>query len=261
MFKQFCAYLLLCLFLLPAASSCTDLIDEPDNDFFEQHQGEIVLLGRSFVANGDEGGVPVRDTPGAASESARLQSGEVVYAQYSCLYDGAFWGYAAELSGWVELSLMLVRYDYISFEEDHLSEFYTYGGDYAEIKKARAAVAWAWPGTDVPPLWTYEDLDIDSFLVTHAFMDQDGREWGFVSYQFGGRNTWVCLSDPLNSDIPAFSPAPAPSKWETDTTHIDTEAGHSNSQDAGTRQESRPRVFHFLLGYFTTALNLNYSRS
>ena len=52
-----------------------------------------------------------------------------------------------------------------------------------------------------------------------------GRLWGFVNYCYGWRNTWVCLSDPDNTDLaadpevlpektvyyPAADPVPAPS--------------------------------------------------
>ena len=114
---------------------------------------------------------------------------------------------------------MLVLYDYVSFQEKFGHDFYTYSGEYERISEARGAVAWLWPGTDSPPLWTYEDLDADSFWVQYAYMDEDGREWGFVTYLYGRRNIWVCLSDPLNRDIPAFNPATEPEVWVSDTEH------------------------------------------
>ena len=221
--------LMLLLLLLPVTARA-DAIVLPDNDFFMQHQSEIVLLGRSFSAIGGEGGVPVRNAPNDRRESAKLQDGEVVFIQYSCLCDGEYWGLAYEPSGWVKLSQMLVVYDYIAFEEEHLSEFYPYSGDYAAVRDARAAIVWAWPGTDVPPLWTYKDLDIDYFGVSHAYMDNEGREWGFIMYLYGNRNIWICLSDPLDSDIPAFNPAPAPGIWESDTEHTDIGSAQSNGR-------------------------------
>ena len=115
---------------------------------------------------------------------------------------------------------MLVLYDYIAFEEDHFDELYQYSGDYAEIKETRSAIAWPWPGADAP-LWTFEDLDMGSFRASYAYKDDEGREWGFVAYYYGSRNVWICLSDPLNQDMPVLNPAPSPGVWEPETLHID----------------------------------------
>ena len=207
-----------------------DVIFEPENDFYKQHQSKILYLGRRFTANGTDGSVLVRDAPGARNEVARLTNGDVIYVQYSCLFNGEYWGYTEGLSGWVQLDNMLVLYDYIAFEEDNADRLYQYSGDYAEIKSGRAAVAWSWPGTDVPPLWTYEDLNVENFGVSYAYTDQDGREWGFITYFRGVACIWVCLSDPLNHEIPAFNPAPAPGVWESDTAHAPIEAAQQSNQ-------------------------------
>jgi len=138
---------------------------------------------------------------------------------YFCLYGGEFWGFTYEFSGWIKLDQMLVMYDYVAFEEDHRDEFYPYDGDFTQIKEARSAIAWAWPGSDAH-IWTYEDLETENFRVSYAYKDNEGREWGFVTYLYGGRNIWVCLSDPLNRDIPAFNPAPEPMPWVAETNAI-----------------------------------------
>jgi hypothetical protein len=131
-------------------------------------------------------------------------------------------------TGWVKLDEMLVLYDYVAFEEEHFDEIYPYSGDYAEIKETRSAIAWPWPGADTP-LWTFKDLDMNSFRASYAYMDAEGREWGFVTYLYGSRNVWFCLSDPLNRDIPTFNPAPEPDVWESETAHIDIRQ-HINTQ-------------------------------
>jgi len=188
--------------------------------FYKQHQNRIVYLGRSFSANGEDGSVLVKREPGSRNNIATLQNGTVAYMQYSCLYDGDFWGFTLEYSGWVKLSEMLVLYDYVAFEEEYFDDLYIYSGDYAVINETRSALAWPWPGASAP-LWTIEDLNTDNFRVAYAYTDNDGRVWGFVTYLYGSRNVWFCLSDPLNRDIPAFNPAPAPSIWESETAHVD----------------------------------------
>jgi hypothetical protein len=218
--KRFTALLLLCFLLMTPLTAYADLIVEPDNDFYEQHKGQIIFLGRSFVANGEDGSVPVRMEPGSKNDIAKLQNGDATYINYSCLYGGNFWGFTFEYSGWIKMEQMLVLYDYIAFEEDHLDDFYSYDGDYAGIKANRSAIAWPWPGCDAP-LWTFEDLDAENFWVSYAYSDEDGREWGFVSYLYGSRNIWFCLSDPLNRDIPVFNPTPEPAPWVSETKHVD----------------------------------------
>jgi len=218
--KRVFAFFAVCLLLAPALAAQADLIYEPENDFYEQHSSEILYLGRSFMANGADGFAQVRKEPGASSVIAELQNGEATYFQYSCLYDGDFWGYTSAYSGWVMMDQLLVLYDYISFEEEHLAKFYSYGGDYGEIRKEAAAIAWPWPGAEAP-LWTFEDLDVENFWVSHAYTDDYGREWGFVTYLYGYRSIWICLSDPLNRGLAAQSPAPEPEQWVSDTEHTE----------------------------------------
>ena len=217
-----------CFFLMFAFAASADLIVEPENDFYKRHAGKIIYLGRSFIANGKDGSVPVRKEPGLGAYTAKLQNGEMVYVQYSCLYNNDFWGFTRKYYGWVRMDEMLVLYDYVAFEEEHLSEFYPYTGDYAEIKENRSAIAWSWPGSGAY-LWTFKDLDTENFRVSHAWRDKEGREWGFVSYLYNSRNIWICLSDPLNRDIPAFNPAPKPGVWESETEHIDVKQSKNSA--------------------------------
>jgi len=218
--KVIISLLSLCILLFVPLTAYADVIIEPENDFFKQHQNRIVYLGRSFSANGEDGSVFLKREPGSKNNTDTLQNGTVAYMQYSCLYDGDFWGFSLEYSGWVNLSEMLVLYDYVAFEEEYFDDLYIYTGDYADIKETKAALAWSWPGASAP-LWTIEDLNTDNFRVAYAYTDDEGREWGFVTYLYGSRNVWFCLSDPLNRDILAFNPTPAPDIWESETAHID----------------------------------------
>ncbi len=213
----------ICLLLFPSLTLNADVIIEPENEFYEEYKSEIIYLGRSFIANGKDGFAAVREAPGAKSETGRLQNGEKTYFQYSCLYDGDYWGYSLVLQGWIQTDQLLVLYDYVAFEEEHFNELYLYKGDYGKIKETRSAIAWPWPGADAP-LWTIEDIDTEHFNVDYAYTDSQGREWGFVTNFTSSRNIWVCLSEPLNSDFPAFNPKPEPTKWVTETKHTDINA-------------------------------------
>ncbi|MCL1895676.1 MAG: hypothetical protein FWG03_03925 [Clostridiales bacterium] len=212
------------LFLLaPALTVYADAIAESQNDFFNQHRSECVYLGRSFSANGEDGQVSLKNAPGAGKEIATVENGETVYFEYSCLYEGEFWGLSPRFEGWGDLSQFLVLYDYIAFEEEHLGEFYPYEGDYGEIEKAGRAFAWPWPGADAP-LWAIEDIELEYFWADCAWRDEQGREWGFFSYSRGGSDIWICLSDPENRDFSAFNPGAEPAPWESETEHTNISA-------------------------------------
>jgi len=218
--KRFTVILAFFLLLMTPLTAYADVIVLPENDFYKQHASQIIFLGRNFSANGEGGSVAVKKEPGASSNVTKLQNGEKTYIQNSCLFGGEFWGFTFEHSGWIKLDQMFVLYDYIAFEEEHLGEFYPYAGDYAEIKDTRSAIAWPWPGADYY-LLKFEDLDVENLMVAYAYGDEDGREWGFVTYIFGNRNIWICLSDPSNRDIPVFNPTPEPTPWVSETMHID----------------------------------------
>lgn len=233
MFRQFFAMLTGCFLFAALFAAQADVVLEPekDNDFYKQHRAQCVYLGRSFCVNSADGSVDVKKAPDSKDRKYLLGNGKIVYIECSCLYNGKYWGLAENTrGGWIRLDQMLVLYDYVAFEEDHFDELYIYDGDYAGIKAARSAVAWPWPGADTP-LWTIENLNTESFSVSCAYKDEQGREWGFVTYLYGSRNIWICLSDPLSHDIPAFNPAPGPSVWVSETAHVDIGgAGRTENQ-------------------------------
>jgi len=206
--------------MIPNLVAYADALVEPKNDFYTQHSNQIIYLGRSFYAVGEDGTVSIKKAPYSNDNVAFAASAETIYIDYSCLYKGKFWGFTQRYSGWVKLDELLVLYDYVAFAEKHFEEFYFYEGDYAEIKKYASAIAWPWPGADAP-LWTFEDLDTANFRASCAYNDEQGREWGFITYLYGSRNIWVCLSDPLNRDIPVLNPAPEPGVWLSETVHTD----------------------------------------
>ncbi|MDR2711809.1 MAG: hypothetical protein LBB91_01695 [Clostridiales bacterium] len=229
--KYVFALLTVCFLLIPALAAFADALIELENDFFKRYGNECVYLGRNFLVDSASGSIIIESKPGSNNELGVIENGETVYLEYSCLFQGDFWGLTSfypdeasnrqKLYGWVKIDgQLLVLYDYVAFEEDHPADFYPYEGDYAGIKNTGSALAWPWPGAD-SPLWTIEDIDLTSFRVLYAYKDEQGREWGFVTYLYNSPNIWFCLSEPLNRDIPAFNPAPAPTVWESETAHND----------------------------------------
>lgn len=224
MIKQCFAFLLLSAFILMVPlAAYADVLVEPNNDFYSRHRDECTPLNRSFYANGEGGSVSLKKQPGSKAEVAAVENGEVLYIMFMYNHKGELWG-VAELyaqdkptnpwhAGWIPMNQLLLVYDYISFAEEHQADFYPYTGSYDALKTAKKIVLWPWPGSGKTQ-GSLEAIEDENFQVSHAYTDEQGREWGFVGYWYGRRNAWVCLNDPANSDIPAFNPAPQPDIWQ-----------------------------------------------
>jgi hypothetical protein len=89
-----------------------------------------------------------------------------------------------------------------------------------ESYEASNVIFWKWPGSGeiVKTHYIWIKMENDSrerkwLTPEYSYMDGGGREWGFIRNFYNTRNTWICLSDPSNKDIPAFNPPPGPRLW------------------------------------------------
>ena len=202
-----------------------DVLIEPNNSFYERHRKECTHLGRSFYANGEDGYAALKREPGSKTETAVIENGDTIHIMFTYEHKGELWG-VAEISsldtpyrewpnGWVSMNQLLLVYDYISFEEEHKDEIYDYAGGDETLKKAKELIIWTWPGSG--DMYSAQGPGTPAYSgpieISSAYKDSERREWGFLSYWYGHRNAWVCLSDPENSEIPAFNPAPEPELW------------------------------------------------
>ena len=213
--KRFVITKMLCFILISTVYA--DAIAEPyNNSFYREHSGECVYLGRRFYADDENGYVPLLKEPGAKRELERIENGKMIHVMFTYDYNGEIWGVIEIrtqgsfnpdwLDGWILMSQLLLVYDYISFEEEHQDEFYPYYGDYEEIKTAGQIVLWTYPGSGEYVNITPPEKDNNTgelFKINHVYKDGQGREWGFSGYWYGGRNIWICLSDPADENIPA----------------------------------------------------------
>lgn len=226
--------LAICFLIAPAAKVHADLVIEPGNSFYEENREKCVLVERNFIANGPDGKIEVKEAPNSKANETLIENGAAVYVEFSCRYNGEYWGVITygddQKSGWLKMDQVLVVYDHVSFAEEHASELYQYTGDFAAVKEAREMVIWPWPGSGNSQ-GKISDIDAENFSVLQAYKDKDGREWGFVPYFYGRINFWICISDPTNDTVPAFNPAPEPTKWVPDTEH--TEIGKVDSKTIG----------------------------
>ncbi|MDR0324502.1 MAG: hypothetical protein LBI19_00215 [Oscillospiraceae bacterium] len=214
MTKRIFILLAVCFLLLPALPALADLLFEPDNSFFARNQQDCIPLNRSFYANGSNGYVSVKTEPDSKAEVTKLKNGSLLRAYYTYTQNRDTWVYLENygddrMSGWVPMDQLALKYDYISFEEEHGGDFYQYMDSYRAVRRAETLVFWTWPGSGE---FTYGDPATLSMWLTvdKAYRDTDGRVWGFIRHSYGVRNVWLCLFDPSNDSIPAFNPEPVP---------------------------------------------------
>lgn len=215
------------------APALADVIWEPQNGFYQRHQNQCERENRSYWTNSPEGYVTLRESPGGRA-IANVKNGRPIYTEYIYQSGGEAWGLAElrteDLEGdllaadehavsenrwlevWFPMDGMLLRYDQQSFREDHTGEIL------AEKRTVDvdglALCYYAFPGGEfdwqMDPQYT---KDMEPLTVSEIYTDEAGREWGYVSYWYGSRNIWFCLSDledpalPVEDHTPDLYPA------------------------------------------------------
>lgn len=200
-------FLTLTLLLALAVPAQADVVWEPENRFYETHRDECGYLGRRYYANGPEGYVTMWDAPNGSGVTAQYENGEKLWIYW--LWDGwgcvSRWEETRELSGWVDMSQMVLVYDCISFAEEHGDQIRPYNGEFASYDGDAAGVAfYEYPGADAVKQYLMftdrwevkEDLTGTDGYIQSIFVDENGLTWGYVGYLYGRLNAWFCLDDP-----------------------------------------------------------------
>jgi len=203
------------LISLLSGFAIADVIWEPPDDFYMSHANECQYVNRSFYANGKNGYLEIFSKPGGISLGFS-ENGEIYHVQFSYKLGDEDWG-VLEYSesgdklvprddgdyktGWIKLSDTVLKYDYLSFEEEHKLEYKPYDGDYTELSGIKNIVIWTFPRSG-ENCGTLDEID-NNFTVESVYTDSDGLKWGYISYYYGHKNFWVCLSDPQNFSIAA----------------------------------------------------------
>jgi len=225
----------LLLFILAMLMVCTvansDVIWEPNDEFYKNKYEDCEYIGRSYTAKSADGSVTVWKEPGSRKEVDTIKNGSALYVSFKYTdKSGATWGVVQfeyddagnvkaaytnnAHTGWIMMAELALVYDYRSFNEEHESEYQPYSGDYKAFMNGDEIVFWSYPRSGVI---TRTESNIDeNFSISYTYTDSERRQWGFISYYYGIRNSWVCISDPISKTIPAIaiknSPAASPSQ-------------------------------------------------
>lgn len=211
-FFRILSVLLVLTALLPL-SVRADVISEPDDDFVQSHRDECrPQQYRTYVINSPEGYAALWESPVSSRQRETLANGEKVSGEWRytgedgetwLLIEGGVDGVWKE-RGWVKLSECIPALGAITFNERHGGEYTAYDGSFdEELAKHERIVVWTYPCSGVV---AYKDLDVRAILDgahLSCWRDPEGRIWGYSGYVQGDRDVWICLSDPVSTDIPA----------------------------------------------------------
>lgn len=252
------ALLMLLSLIFPCILTTANPIIITGYEFLAKNIDNCVFRPRYYYVNVEGGVLSVKIEPGAVKETTKLSNGRIVEVSHTYNHNGELWGIVfysynhsnsdgsygsfSEFTGWVPMDQLLVKYDYISFEEDYRDEIYDYSGSIEELLKSDHIVCWTWPGSGeiTEVLEDRQIKNLSSTLIpSYAYRDSEEREWGFITNRPDLIKTsysvsWVCLSDPLSKDISAFNPAPEPTLRQLETTNpkeSETERTHDINID------------------------------
>ncbi len=208
-----------------------DIIWEPADDYYQANYEECDYLGRSYILNGGDGTVTLYTAPGGRNAVAVLPNGFEMYVSFTTQdSSGRLWGViqfayddngnpvpnyewfpedSTFYSGWAPMDSLSLVYDYEAFREDYGDEFYDYDGDASELSDMDVVV-WDYPGSEpgeslLEISGITESMGSVSIEFVDCWTDENGLEWGAVTYYYGWKNFWICLSDPTNAQLEQVS--------------------------------------------------------
>ncbi len=211
-------------------SALADVIFEPDDDFFEKHRDECHYENRVYIASGENGYASAKKAPTSKKTEWEIPNGTEIYISFVWAEDGG-WG-LKDSHGWISMAELTVKYDGISFEQEHGSEFlYPEEPETLDLTDRESLLLCRYPGDGEPFMtisasgedywwnWPPEDLSFNTI-----YEDPEGRRWGYVGYYYGLRDFWVCLTAPDDASV-GGGEAPQPTEMPAPTeAPVSTEA-------------------------------------
>lgn len=192
--------------LITQVAVSADVIWEPyDDNFYIEHREECVLCERVFLANGKEGYIRLYKSPTSKVVVDSCINGYGMGISHTYTDSkGVEWG-VSFAGGWVRMSEVVVKYDNVSFEEEHVSEISNCDekidcGNYETIP------FWTYPNSgDMNAELRTADFDDTDVYVYRKWTDENGTVWGKVSYFYAVRDSWINISAPDKRDYPLMT--------------------------------------------------------
>ena len=186
-----------------------DVIWEPRNNFYEKHKSEMVYDNTLYIVNGEKGYGEFADSPDSSEIKFTIKNGERVQMLFTYKSDGDTFGVCEVQSdggeavgGWINLKDTINVYGAEEFEAEYAKDIKAYSGEPVKSADGDKVYFYTYPLSG-EVAWSMDtDGGIDPIDVTSVYTDSDGRTWGYVSYYFGARGVWICMSEPSNGNLP-----------------------------------------------------------
>lgn len=229
---------ILCFSVLTPAYA--DVLWSPIDAYWWINHEKCTYLGHYYIINGPEGYVPVYADPTQTEPYLYLpnggeffiaayveidgrkmgviqykttETGEIVHNWYDNVEayfrnedDYSITWEKGSGTGWLDMSLVVKKYDYSSFEEEFGDQFEKGEFKYEPVfEKDTTVYLWAYPGAETPQgtlTIRAEESSGDNPTFSSLFTDENGLEWGYIKYHYGHRDIWICISDPSNDSLP-----------------------------------------------------------
>jgi len=181
-----------------------DMILEFQNNFLDWHRDDCKFYGRSNYINAAEGALGVYRKPNGKEVLGTLQNGEEVFISYT--YGDEAWGVirfsvpGGATGGWIRMDQTVLKYDSKSFIEDHSLLLYSDDGTAVQMLEGTMfPFTYPYPGAPASVSSVNAEHLLESKTVFDwLFEDENGLLWGYIK----GRDCWICLSDPINPNLP-----------------------------------------------------------
>lgn len=239
--------LALCLSFLLAVSAFADVIYEPDDDFLQKHEDECHYENRVYIASGENGYASAKKSPTSKKAEWEIPNGTEIYISFVWDQDGG-WG-LKDSHGWISMSELTVKYDGISFAQEHGREFsYLEDWEFPDLTDRDCLHLWRYPG-DAEPFTTLGGSGEDAWRkwppeemsFNTIYEDPEGRRWGYISYFYGYRDFWICLTAPDDASLGGGETEPQPTEAPAPTeAPVSTEAPAPTASPAPSEAPASP---------------------
>lgn len=185
--------------LMFGISAKADVIWVPENSFYEENYRDCEHVERNFLADGPDGKVILYKSPESSEVMETWENGRTAYISYTYKdNEGVVWGLSENSEGkggWVPMEYMEVIYDAISFTEEYGTEFTEESGFLGEDYIGESIYIWEYPGSEKCfPMEITKEMNLPEYYK--AYVDDDGRKWGYLGYYYGFDDAWICVDAP-----------------------------------------------------------------
>lgn len=195
------------------ANVFADVIVEPQDNFYEEHREECEYISRTYIVNSKEGYVYLFVSPESKKVLGSIENNTEVFIQF--IYEGeneVTWGVVMDTSlfkesraktAWINLSDCYVKYDQISFLEDHEEELVQEEISFDFSNSSKEVILWTYPQSGeiagrIDP--TSEYAQSSERTYDNYYLDSNNEKWIQINYYMGQKG-WVCVTDPSNEKI------------------------------------------------------------